>query len=96
MKNKEIKQQKTMKQCAICIIMRCAWKWLLAAGVASLLIELILMVAMLLINGNEKAGDWAVIWMGVSFVTCFIGGLAAIATYWKDVKKWVCDELRCV
>jgi len=95
MKNKEIKQQETTAQCAICIVMRCAWKWLLAAGLVSLIIELILMIGMLVINGNEKQGDWATIWLCASFMTCFIAGLAALLTYWKDVYNWVRDELRC-
>lgn len=95
MNNKEIKQQETTAHCAICIVMRCAWKWLLATGLVSLIIELILMVGMLIINKNEKQGDWVTIWLGASLMICFIAGIAALITYWKDVKGWIFNELRC-
>lgn len=95
MNNKEVKQQETTAHCAICIIMRCTWKWLLAAGLVSLIIELILMVGMLIIDKNEKQGDWVTIWLGASLMTCYIAGIVALITYWKDVKGWICNELRC-
>lgn len=95
MKNRGVKQQETTAKCVICVAMRCAWKWLLAAGLVSLIIELTLMVGILMINGNEKQGDWATIWLGASFMACLIAGLASLLTYWKDVYNLVCDNLRC-
>ncbi len=95
MNNKEIKQQENTAQCAICIVMRCAWKWLVAVGVISLIIQLFTAVTMLVLNGNEKVPKWAEMWIGLTLMVLLLGGLAALLTYWKDVKEWVCDELRC-
>ena len=95
MKNKEIKQQETTAQCAICIVMRCAWKWLVAAGVISLILQLFVAVTMLIVNCNEKVPKLAEMWMGLTLIVLLIGGLAALLTYWKDVYGWVRDELRC-
>ena len=95
MNNKEIKQQEAAAQCAICIVMRCAWKWLVAAGLISLILQLFVAVAMLIVNGNEKVPAWAEMWMGLTLMVLLLGGLAALLTYWKDVYDWVRDELRC-
>lgn len=96
MKNKEIKQQETTAQCAICIVMRCAWKWFLAAGLVSLLAILMFAIVWLIIYGNQEHTErWIEIWIGVTLADLMIAGIAALLTYWKEVKQWVCDELRC-
>ena len=91
--NKEIKQQETTAQCAS-IVMRCAYKWMLAAGIISLIGLLIAVILSLCITGEDEAGRWSEIWMMATMLELILSGLAAIVTHWKDVHAWVRDELR--
>jgi len=95
MMNKEIKEQETTAQCAICIVMRCAYKWMLAAGVIGLIGLLIAVILSWCITGEDEAGRWSEIWMMATLIELILSVLAAIATHWKEVYEWVRDELRC-
>lgn len=94
-KNEEIKQQETTAQCAICIVMRYAYKWMLAAGILSMIMLLIAVVLSWCITGNDEPGRWAYMWLLVTILELIVSGLAAIATNWRDVKDFMRDAMRC-
>ena len=95
MKNKEINDKKNTAQCAICIVMRCAYKWMLTAGILSLITLMIAVIINWCITFNDEPGRWADMWLMITLVELIASGLAAIATHWRDLKYFMCDVLRC-
>lgn len=67
----------------------CVWKWFVAAGVISMIMQLFTAVTMLIIYGNRAIPRWAEMWIGITLMVLLIGALAALITYWEDVKDMI-------
>lgn len=92
--NKETKQQEPIVRCAV---MRCFWKWLLAIGILNLIVIIILLIARLIIYGNQELTmRWFCMWYGITLGVLILSGITAIITYWKNIKEWIRNELCCV
>jgi len=91
----KITDKDKQKPCTIQNVMCCTYKWMMAAGILSLITLMVAVIINWCITFNDELGRWADVWLMVTLLELIASGLAAIATHWRDVKDFMCDVLRC-
>lgn len=76
-------------------VMRCASKVMIAAAFLSMIILAFVLIIHVLIYDEKEAARWMTIWMMSTLLALFAGFAAAIAGWFKEVREFITDVMRC-